>query len=440
MEKPRWVARFVDMLTASRLTGLIVLLMLVLCAPASAANLVVDSAQDGHDRNAGDGICDGSPNGDPAFCTLRAAVEEANALDGDDDITIDVFGGIQLSLANGGAIEIDSNVTITGFGASSTIAFQETPETGSGDRVFDIAAGAKVTIEGLGISNGQAHSGNGFFGGNIRSSGTLTIRNSEIANGSGDSAGGVANVGGSLTIERSTLQGNTAPTSPGAGGDAGAILNFGTETTPATLVVESSTISENSARLAGGVFSYNHPGNSVTIRNSTIAFNDSGDRGFGGGLAIGTGSATVRNSIVAQNTSQSPDNQNCSVDVSASLESDGYNLENGTDCGFTQTTDAQDKDPLLESLSFNGGETQTIALQTGSPAIDTGDPECPAEDQRFEPRPNGAGCDKGAFEAEPPPFREIVSAGPLDHIWLGRDLTCQAHYVGDQEDSFSWPA
>jgi hypothetical protein len=62
--------------------------------------------------------------------------------------------------------------------------------------------------------------------------------------------------------------------------------------------------------------------------------------------------------------------------------------------------------PLLDpnGLQNNGGPTQTIALQPNSPAI-AAIPiahQCPATDQRGDPRPNPEGpataCDIGAFE------------------------------------------
>lgn len=59
--------------------------------------------------------------------------------------------------------------------------------------------------------------------------------------------------------------------------------------------------------------------------------------------------------------------------------------------------------PLLGPLAGNGGPTQTMALQAGSPAIDGGDGAgCPATDQRGVPRPGGAACDVGAFEIATP--------------------------------------
>jgi hypothetical protein len=57
-------------------------------------------------------------------------------------------------------------------------------------------------------------------------------------------------------------------------------------------------------------------------------------------------------------------------------------------------------DPLLGLLRDNGGPTQTMALLTGTPAIDAGSlADCPATDQRGVSRPQGAGCDIGSFES-----------------------------------------
>jgi hypothetical protein len=63
-------------------------------------------------------------------------------------------------------------------------------------------------------------------------------------------------------------------------------------------------------------------------------------------------------------------------------------------------------DPLLDpkGLQNNGGPTQTIKLIKGSPAIDAipkGTNGCGTEiktDQRGVKRPQGKGCDIGAFE------------------------------------------
>jgi len=60
--------------------------------------------------------------------------------------------------------------------------------------------------------------------------------------------------------------------------------------------------------------------------------------------------------------------------------------------------------PLLGPLADNGGPTWTHALLAGSPAIDAADdaacvaPPINGVDQRGVARPQGVGCDVGAFE------------------------------------------
>jgi hypothetical protein len=70
-----------------------------------------------------------------------------------------------------------------------------------------------------------------------------------------------------------------------------------------------------------------------------------------------------------------------------------------------------DADPLLGSLQNNGGFTQTMALNTGSPAIDVGDDaNCTPTDQREVTRPQGSHCDMGAYEY----IRVIPTLTPTD--------------------------
>src|SRR5439155_23762631 len=54
--------------------------------------------------------------------------------------------------------------------------------------------------------------------------------------------------------------------------------------------------------------------------------------------------------------------------------------------------------PLVGALQDNGGPTLTMALLTGSPAIDAGDDTLTGTDQRGFPRLSGAHVDIGAFE------------------------------------------
>jgi CSLREA domain-containing protein len=59
--------------------------------------------------------------------------------------------------------------------------------------------------------------------------------------------------------------------------------------------------------------------------------------------------------------------------------------------------------PKLGPLANNGGPTRTMALLKGSPAIDRVPVPCGTmPDQRGVPRPQGHGCDSGAYEFAPP--------------------------------------
>jgi hypothetical protein len=155
------------------------------------------------------------------------------------------------------------------------------------------------------------------------------------------------------------------------------------------LDLENSTISGNSAGVQGGGLG----GGRLTLVNGTVANNNAPS---GGGIAAGF-VPTLKGTLVADNIGG---------DCMASVTSQGYNLDSDGSCGLVHPTDQLNQDPLLMPLADNGGSTQTHALGSGSPAIDgipaadctdsTGAPL--AVDQRGEPRPQGAGCDIGAYE------------------------------------------
>ena len=154
-----------------------------------------------------------------------------------------------------------------------------------------------------------------------------------------------------------------------------------------TFTLNALTIAHGSAGGGGGLADIT---STVSISNSTFANNSAGG---GGGLSEIASNMSVGGSIVANNSGG-----NCFGPV---LDQ-GYNLESGTDCGFTGTGDLQNTDPKLDpnGLQNNGGPTQTLALEPDSAAVDqipTGS-SCPATDQRGVSRPQGPACDIGAFE------------------------------------------
>jgi hypothetical protein len=276
-----------------------------------------------------------------------------------------------------GALDIAKDITLVGTGGATIDARSQAI------RVITIRAGANVTIAGLSITGGR-----GFAGVGIHNLGTLTLTNSTV---SGNIAtlwgGGIYNrFGATLRIDQSTVTGNTA------GETGGGLYNDG------ALTLVDSTISSNDGGLGGGGL-FNSSFGTLTVESSTIADNRASV--VGGGIAnIGSvGQATLRNTILAASSGT----QNCSGPVTDG----GYNLDDGTSCGFDVTQGSlAGTNPLFDpaGLRDNGGPTHTLALQPTSPAIDVippGSNGCGTSvtvDQRGVSRPQGARCDIGAFE------------------------------------------
>jgi hypothetical protein len=308
---------------------------------------------------------------------LQADVAQANSDNAGDTINFSCSGDIKLS----STLTITGSMTIDGSGQSVTLDGQNQME------VLD-ASSSDLTLNALIIADGSVP-GNGGTGGGIFNSGTLSISNSTLSGnsvGEYGSGGGIANnIGGTLTISSSTLSNNSAPYS----GDGGGIANF-----DGTVTIANSTIATNSATSGGGIANFD---GTVTIANSTIATN-SASVGGGGGIYNASGTVSSDGSIVAENTGGDCLNF-------GSLQDNGYNLDSDSSC-FTAPTSLH-TNPQLATLVNNGGPTQTMALQQGSPAIDvipTSTNFCPKTDQRGNARPDNGEttCDMGAYEFSDP--------------------------------------
>jgi Calx-beta domain len=246
----------------------------------------------------------------------------------------------------------------------------------------------------------------------------LTLKNLTVADGLAPIGSGLLNDGGTVEVTNSTFSGNSATGAATNGG--GGILNFGSASSGnGVLTVTNSTFSGNSAVRPGGGIRNTETG-TLTVTNSTFSGNSTASEGStvprGGAIdATGTVSATLSNTIVANTTQGS----NCF----GAITDGGYNIDDGTTCGFSATNNSQrSTDPLLNSsgLQNNGGPTKTIALQPTSPAVDKGKSFGATTDQRGKPRPHdldnvanatgGDGSDIGAFELETPVFQTPVLA------------------------------
>jgi hypothetical protein len=334
---------------------------------------------------------------------------------------------------------ITKNLTITGPGASR-LTVQRSTSAPAFFRIFHIPTSTvTVSISGLTISNGsvvgeELLGGSDGNGGDIRSSGVLTLTDCIIsanqASGSnyiGGSGGGVLNENGTMTITRCTISNNSAQqfANPNqcAFSSGGGILNY----SGGSLTITNSTISGNScfassfvcqgAAEGGGIENRG----SMTVTNCTISGN-SLSGGAGGGIH-NTGNLQITSSTIVHNSASvgggicsfMPTTTDSSIIALNSaptgtdftggggLQSLGYNIigNNADAIISSQPTDqigtpAAPIDPRLGPLADNGGPTLTHALQADSPAINRGDPAAPPQDQRGYGRVGVP--DVGAFE------------------------------------------
>jgi hypothetical protein len=374
--------------------------------------------------------------------SLISAISTANSTAG--AATVTLSGGCTYTLSapdnstdgGNGVPVITNTVVIEGNGA--TIA----RSTASGVplfRFFDVDPGANLTINDLTLNNGLVNNGvegggaiyvhsnatlsvnastftgnsapatAGTTGGAIDSSGTLTVATSSFSGNSGTEGGAIFNQN-LANVSTSTFTNNTALIYGG-----GALQNAG----GGNLVLAGDTFSANSGPGGGAIDNDHSP---LSITDSTFTGNTAGSNG-GGAIVNYGGSITIIQSTLAGNSSPYGSDvlnyTSSTMTFSMSIVADGlggsncdqvapitdneYNLDSGTSCGFSSAKSSfSNVEPLLDSLASNGGPTQTMALPANSPAVDA----IPATtvgctgtlDQRGVSRPQGSGCDIGAYE------------------------------------------
>jgi CSLREA domain-containing protein len=247
---------------------------------ARAAAFTVNSSADLADANLGDGICASSAGS----CTLRAAIQEANALPGGDTIAIP-SGTYTLRIAAGasddasGDFDVTAPLTIVGAGTGLTILDGGDPPLGSPpnvlavDRIFEIHPTA----------------------------GNVSIRNLTIQGGwSAENGGGIYNASpGVLRLESVAVTGNISEVEGGGiFHDAGRLVITGTAGAP-------STIANNTARGGGGVYSTGLMSATGVAARVEVAFATfSGNSSEAGGAieVTGEGQLTVADATFSGNS------------------------------------------------------------------------------------------------------------------------------------------
>ena len=252
-----------------------------------------------------------------------------------------------------------------------------------------------VVIDHFKVQNG-AQSGS-FVGGGIviYSAGKVTISNGIISgNSSESSGGGISTQAEELTISNTTISENTSGQSglSGGGGGAGINISYGKVT-----LNNSSVVNNNMLGFFNGSGIYN--AGELIVNNSTIV----GNTGAVGVYQIGYGPGiTFHNSIVSKNTP---------LDLSAALGE--INISDHNLIGI---------DPKISPSPI--GPLAFYFLLPNSPAIDAGNPAtCLLTDQRGVMRPQGAGCDIGAFEY-------MATPGPIAYFGTISGSN-QSGYIGN---------
>jgi hypothetical protein len=353
----------------------------------------------------------GANSGALATAVAQAAAGDTLSISGTCDGVYEITQNLTLEGSAGATLDgqslgsvltVDPSVTLAVTGL--TITDGSTDGIGGGG-IFN--NGGTVSVSDSVIEGNQTLSFDaGFGGGILNQAGTLTVQGSTFGPSFNETPGidtgdAIANEGGTATITASTfnaLAGTvirnddsgslTINTSTISGGQIAGIRNVS-----GTVALQNSTITGNNGSF-GGAAVQNF--DTATITASTISNNQK--------LGIqNNGTLTISDSIVSNN------NGDC-LNEGGSMTDGGYNLADDPlgFCGFSAANNSiSNADPLLDpaGLADNGGPTQTIALEPGSPAVDAISPGVNGcgttikSDQRGVTRPQGPGCDMGAFEA-----------------------------------------
>jgi CSLREA domain-containing protein len=438
-----------------RLSPLALAVAFPLCTSLQAQDFRVNLFDDQYD-----GVCD-------AHCSLRDAVSASNALGGSNRILLPA-GTYTLALPpeygeegevydedqnlNGDLDVLAGSVILVGAGRDSSII-----NGALVDRLFEVEAGAALTVQDLTLRNGFTSEN----GGAIENRGRLLVRRSLFGGNriryswNGDHHGGAIYNRGSLEVYDSFFESNFISVGDSGGAFGGALFNAGTLVVRDTLFRRNSVSTDDVTGIGAALFNIgtasvarsafldssadgqgiairNDGNGDLTLANITVSGSSSSEyetdaavaNGSGYAMFPGTPRMSLLHATIAANSSVGLHNQgtltlrnslivdneegNCTT-VGAGLRVRGLLL--GADAGNCPAdiyvNDQAIYGKVLYALRDNGAGLPTFSLPPASPALDAGVGTCPSVDQRGYPRPQDSdgdgvvGCDLGAYERGP---------------------------------------
>ena len=326
--------------------------------------VTVNHNKDSHDAAPGDGECADAAN----LCSLRAAVEEANASPGHDTIVL-MLGEFRLQALESEygpaftGIPVTEDLTIVGRSANVLPLIDGQGQT----RIFNVVGLATLRLEDVELANGSSSEG----GAVAIAEGVLLATGVTFRNNQSDYGGAIHNSAGSIRIEDSSFVDNAATLSGGAIRTTaftevvsssfirnrancgfcvgGAISNKGN----GDLEITSSSFIDNAAVQGGAVANDGNP-STVTITDSLFWGNHT-DIAAGAVINTRHGTMTINRTRFENNRA----NEGGSITNTGTMTIQDSDIVRGRAPGFGGGI-ANIGDLTVESSRFEGNEGQAI--------------------------------------------------------------------------------
>ena len=391
-----------------RKRNLVLVLLLIMLLVMSTSLMAVDYYVDPIGTDDGS---HGSGPGTDAWATIDYAVDNV-ANPTTEAIVIYIAAGIYNTGSN--VITINrgfTNLTLDGAGTTSTIIQEDATPGGTNDVIIIRGADDHAILRDMTIRNADT--------GVMNNSATTTMINCTISN---NDNGGISNdaeyqgLASHLVMENCTISDNT-----NSGGWGGAISS-GDNDYQCTMRLTNCTIYNNSAGYGGAIENYR---SELVLINCTITENSATN--YCGGIinwepsGVLTADIYLKNTIIANNTDSDAGTRDDIRNYNGQIYDNGFNIVEISDySGWHTGTATGDQADLwgtgqstTPSLAMNnsGYGTMTVALSSGSIAINAGDDasfygwEIPEYDQRGGNRVGS--IDIGAYEYDSDTFLPV---------------------------------